>query len=236
MAGLKYSGLLAVIVGSIILSIFVYFNPPTENIISAWLIWDVLSISQILPLVGLGIALSILSRPFIIISIVVFIVAYFLALENYSRLWIYFANPSDVSQHLYLTLPIASFFSGLLLVSPSFLRKYLVFIVSFIIAAMVAITVKLTDPTLHDPIIPKLGLSVSIWIIISIMMCAKYFYKAWFPIAIRILGSWLLASSLLFGGTALAVKYGKMKPQESSTNAVKKELPQDEELFIPDFN
>lgn len=236
MVSLKYSGPVSIVIGITIVAVFTFFNPPANNIISAWLVWDALTVSQVLPFVGLGIALSLISRPLFIISIIFFLLAYIFALINYNKIWIYFANPADISQHLYLTLPIASFCSGLLLVSPDFLRKYLVLPVCLITGAMLAITVKLTDPTLHDPIIPQLGFIIALWIIISIMMSVKAYYKTWFSIAIRILGSWLLASSLLYGGTALAIKYGLIAPKDNPSKNIKKESVKDEELFIPDFN
>lgn len=235
MTNLKYSGLAAIVVGIIIVTLFVLFNPPSNNVISSWLIWNILTVSQILPFVALGIVLALLSRKIVTVAFIAFLLGYIIALINYSKVWIYFANQADISQHLYLSLPFASLCSGLLLLLPNSFRKYIVVFVSFIIAAMLAISVKLTDPTLHDPIIPTLGLVIALWIILSFMICVKFFYKSWFPIAIRIVGSWLLASGLLYGGTAFAIKYGVIKPKIEPSKTLEKEPVVDDELLVPDF-
>ena len=236
MLSLKYSGPVSIVVGIIIVTVFIFFNPTSSNVVSTWIVFDALTVSQVLPFLGLGIGLSLVNRIMLIFSISFFIIGYILALVNYSMIWIYFANSADVSQHLYLTLPIASFCSGILLVSPNFLRKYLVLVVCIVVGAMLAITVKLTDPTLHDPIIPQLGFIIALWIILSTMLTVKSFHRAWFSVAIRILGSWLLASSLLYGGTALAVKYGIIESKDKPSKNIEKESVKDENLFIPDFD
>jgi len=233
---LKYSGVILLILGIFVIAISTIIYPPKTHIITLWTVSSALSFSHILPLIGLAIALSLVSFTFIIIATIFFIVGYIFAITNYDSFWIYFTILSNSSQHLYLTLPISSFFSGILLISPNNFRKYIILPITFIIGAMLAITTKLTDPTLHDPIIVQIGFIIAIWIILVFILTIHFFYKSWFNIPIRIFASWLLASSLLYGGTAIAVKYGKTIEKEEPTKPLKLDSTPTDKLIIPDFS
>lgn len=227
---LKLSGPIVTICGIAFITLFVTLYPPTNNLTSAWLVWSLLTFSQVLPLVGLGIGYSLVSLPLILFSFAVFVGGFFMGFINYKSVWIYFVNRADTSDHLYLTLPISSLFVGILLLVSQRVRQWLVLPISAVIGTMFAVSIRLTDPTLHDGIIPKLGLMVSVWIILSSTLNIRFFYKKWFIIPIRILGSWLMASAILYGGVALGVKYGYIVPKST----IKKEQIPDVDL-VPDF-
>lgn len=235
MANWKWSGPVTAAAGAAAITLFLMGHPPSDDPVSAWLVWSALTVSWVLPLAGLGMGLSLVSLPLVLIGCLIFLSGFFAGLMNYNSVWIWFAAVPDSSGHLYLTLPVSSFFSGLLLISPDAGRRWLVLPAAAVVGAMLAITVKLTDPTLHDPIIPKLGLFVGIWVILSVMLSVRFFYRPWFPVPIRIFGSWLLAASLLYGGTALSVKYGAVTPKTIPKEAPNTNSAPDEELLIPDF-
>jgi len=232
---LKYSGPTIALAGIITIAIFTLKYPPTNYIISAWLIWSALSVSQVLPLAGLGIALSLVSLRLVFISVTIFIASFLSTLSIYGKIWFWFSNSPDASQHFYLTIPILSLCSGLLLVVPKILCKYMVVPASLTSGSMLAITIKLTDPTLHNPLIIKLGLFIGIWIILSFMLIMRSFYQSWFLIPIRILGSWLLASGLLYAGATLMAKYGIITSKKPNTKTLKIEPSSNDDILIPNF-
>jgi len=231
----KYLGLILAIIGIVSIVLFTLVYPPSENLVSAWLIWSALSVSLVLPLAGLGIALSLVSIRLVFASGVFFLVGFYLGLINYSKVWMFFTDSLSSSEHLYLTLPLSSFFVALLLLSSNLIRKWLIIPIAGIIASMLAISIKLTDPTLHDPLIPKLGLLVAIWIILSFMLNVRSFYRPWFSIAIKIFASWLLAGSILYGGSILAIKYGFIPSKSSPSKLKEDEVIPTEDILIPDF-
>lgn len=191
-----------------------------------WFIYTLLSASLLLPLLGFAFGFS--SIKFAYIGILLYIFGFLGGLIYYKYIWLYFVV--DSQKHLYLSMPIASLCVGLLLILPENLRKWLILFVGFILGMMVAVTINLTDPTIHDAIIPKIALSVSVWIIFLAMFGVRIFYRNWFNIPIRIFASWLIASGLLYGGVALATKNGTIK----TSPTIKKEQNLDTNL-VPDF-
>lgn len=226
-------GLISLILGILLICMYVF---STQNsTISNWLIWSFLSVSNILPLLSLGIGLSLLDIRLAFASLAIFIGGFFIGIVFYSDIWLYFLV--NATQHLYLTLPISSLFVGILLILPNNVQKYIILIISFIVSMMLGITIKLTDPTFHDPFILKLGLIIGFWLVISVMFIMRKYYRKWFIIPIRILASWLIASGILYGGTSLGVKYGIITStkKEIKKEEIKKEQVPDIDI-VPDFN
>lgn len=232
---LKYSGPLLALFAVLVLLLFSKVYQTSDNLVFAWVLWSALSVSVVLPLLGLGVGFALVPLRFVFISSIAFFMGFFMALANYDKVWFLFTNSPNAEQHLYLTLPIMNLFSGILLLLLKKIIKYLVIPFSFVIAFMLAITTKLTDPTLHDPIITLLALLIAIWIILVAMLSVRSFYRQWFIIAIRIFASWLLASSLLYGGTLLAVKYGYFTPKSNSFESSSKIESSFDDVIIPDF-
>jgi len=234
---LKYSGVLLALFGAIIIMIFSEVYPPADNLVSAWVLWSALSVSLVLPLFALGVGFAFVSIHLAFISSVAFLLGFYIALINYNEVWFLFSNAPNAEQHFYLTLPIAGFCSGILLLVSKTIRSYLLIPFSFIIGIMVSITTKLTDPTFHDPIIIKLAVVIAFWIILSSMLSIRFLYREWFMIVIRIFASWLLAASLLYGGMIAAVKYGYFTPISKSIVNPNFEVESSfDDMLIPDFN
>lgn len=221
------SGFISLFVGGAMILSYVLFTQ--NSAISDWLIWSFLSLSSLFPLVGLGVGFSLVDVRLAIVGLAVFVGSFFISLYLYGDIWFYFL--ANESQHLYLTLPLSSLFVGILLILPNSMRKWLILLTSAVVGAMMGIGIKLTDPTLHDPIILKIGLLVGFWVVVTSMLIVKRVYKKWFYIPIRIFGSWLLASGLLYGGTSLGVKYGKITP--TKTKQIKEQIPDVD--IVPDF-
>jgi hypothetical protein len=116
------------------------------------------------------------------------------------------ANVPGAVNHLFFTGPLSSIAAGLVLVSPAGVRPWLLPLSAAAIGVMLALAIKLTDPTLHDPMIRGAGALVGLWIVASVLLTGRAFRQKWFDIAGRILGSWLIAIGLLYGSASFIPK------------------------------
>lgn len=185
-----------------VICLYLFFYPANHNKISAWLLYSLLSLPQLLTLIGFGFAISLASKKVASIAIATFLVGFFIGVMNYANIWFYFAI--DSSRDLYLSTPLLSLIVGILLILPHF--KWLLPVVSSVVGVIFSVHVKLTDITFHNPLILQIALLVSLWVFISVFLHTKCFYRPWFRIPMRIFGSWLIASGLLYGSTAFMAK------------------------------
>ncbi len=105
--------------------------------------------------------------------------------------------------HLFLTGPISCLVIGLALVPRARLLAWLLPGAAIVQGAMLALAVFLTDPSLHDPLFVWTPLLAAFWIAGAVALTLQAFRRRWFAIFGRILGSWLVAVGLLYGGAAL---------------------------------
>jgi hypothetical protein len=81
-----------------------------------------------------------------------------------------------------------------------------------IFGAMLGLTIKLNDPSLHEPAFTWTQVLIAFWIVAAVSLPLRTFWRGWFPIFGRVLGSWLIAIGCLYGGTLLMPKH-KPLPQ-----------------------
>ena len=105
--------------------------------------------------------------------------------------------------HLFMTGPISYLAVGAALVIGTKLRPWLTPIAAAIFGAMLGLVIKLTDPSLHDPVYTWTPVLIACWIVAAMSLTLRAFRRSWFPIFARILGSWLLAIGLLYGAASL---------------------------------
>ena len=112
-------------------------------------------------------------------------------------------NVPKVPKHLFLTGPISYLVIGLALapgarlcLAPAGGRD--------LAGAMLSLAIMLTDPSLHDPFYTWTPVLAAFWIVAAVALTLHAFRRRWFPIFGRILGSWLIAIGLLYGGASLA--------------------------------
>jgi hypothetical protein len=131
----------------------------------------------------------------------------------------------NASTHAFLTGPLAGLCVGLALFAQGTrLAAPLLALAALATGAMGAIAVRLLDPSFHDPLVPVLaGLAL-----LALGCAACALARALPPgarrLAARILGAWVLAVALLYGGATLAFRgravlpsaAGRMGPVEST--------------------
>lgn len=222
--------------GAGFLAIALLRHPPSANAVSAWVLASVLTVPVVLPLVGLGSVLALLPSVFMLCGAGAFLVGLVAGEFLSGDLVPWFATASGVSRHLYMTVPFSSVAVGLLLISPGVIRKALVVPGALTAGIMLTVTAKLTDPTLHDRVVPRLAALIGIWIVVSALLTLRSVRRNWFHIPVRILGSWLLASGLLFGGAALVATSPEEAPAAVRAQVPVQMPPSDLEDLFPRFD
>ncbi len=175
----------------------------SRDLASWWILERAISIEKALPLIGFGAALSVLNRRLVFASVVVFLGGSVLGFEIQNRFIALMAFAPNAADHLFMSGPISLIAAGLLLIAPTRAKAWVAAPAALLIGVMLAITIALTDPTLHSWTVSIVGVGLGLWVVVVTTLSARAFYKSWFPIALRILGSWLLAIGLLYGGASL---------------------------------
>ena len=172
-----------------------------------WILSSALAPEQVLPLVGLGVALALVGRRCSLGALALF--GGGVAVGFFSKDWLLTALEAipRATSHHFLTGPISSVAVGVALVLPAArLRSWFLLVAAAVAGAMLAIAIEVTDPSLDDIAIPLAGVVVGIWIVAAVCLTVTAFRRTWFPIPARILGSWLVAIGLLYGGASLIPK------------------------------
>jgi hypothetical protein len=208
----RWSGPLLALLGLVVIAVIAGQAPGARSTTAWWILTSALTVERVVPLLGLGAAVALLSRGRSFFALALFVLGTVIGFKV--RLWFLSAMapvPGAVN-HLYLTGPLSSIAAGLLLIVPAWARSLLFAPVALLVGAMLAVAIELTDPTLDDLLIPCTGVAVGLWIVSAITLTARAFYRDWFPIAAKILGSWLLAAGLLYGSASLIPRPALLPP------------------------
>ncbi len=175
----------------------------SRSLVTWWVLERAISIDKALPLIGFGAALSVLSPRLSIVSIGAFLAGAAAGFETRNQFIAFMDFAPDAADHLFLTAPISMIAAGSVLIAPARAKPWLVLPAALLVGAMLAIVITLTDPTMHSRTVSVVGVALGLWAVAVTALSARAFYRSWFPIALRILGSWCLAIGLLYGGASL---------------------------------
>jgi hypothetical protein len=163
----------------------------------------ILSYERALPLLGLGCALT-LMRPWqAALGAVLAVLGLWLGFAARDWLIPVIVSGPPTAGRLGLPGPISCLAAGLILAVPERHRPWLLPPVAIIIGAMLAIGIKLVDPSLHDPNFLRGAIAASVWLVVVLGSTGQLVNRPWFRIALRILGSWLIAIGLMLGAVIL---------------------------------
>lgn len=164
---------------------------------------EILAPSRILPLIGLGVAFALVRARIFATALVLFCAGIGIGLAaEYWLLWALDWGPNP-AMHLFRAGPIMDLAAGASLIAGTRWRAYAAPPAALICGAMLALTIRLTDPSLHELSFTVLPVLAALWIILAVTLTLRAFYRGWFAIVARILGSWLIAIGLLYGGASL---------------------------------
>jgi hypothetical protein len=186
----------------------------TANVspLAGWTLNETLAPVRVLPLVALGAAFALL-RPRALLAALALLaigIAGGLFVED-RLLWLLDTVPRAAT-HMFLTGPISYLAVGLALVVGASWRNWLAPPAAAIVGAMIGLTIRLTDPSLHQPVFTWTPVLIAVWTVLAVTLCLRGFWRDWFPIFGRILGSWMLAIGFLYGGVSVAPKTARLPP------------------------
>lgn len=177
-----------------------------ESPLARWILTSTLAFERVLPMIGLGALFGLVGPRVLAAALLLFALGIIAGLmgEDWLLRWLD-AVPQAVS-HEFLAGPISYFAVGAALASGTHWRPVWTPLSGFLCGAMLGLVVRLTDPTLHEPAYTWTPVLIAFWIILAISSTVRAFEQAWFPVFGRILGSWLLAIGLLYGGAVFVPK------------------------------
>jgi hypothetical protein len=178
----------------------------SRDLVSWWILQRALSVENAIPLIGLGAAMALVGPFRAVLAAAMFVIGTVVGFRFHHSFIAFMAFAPNAADHLFLTVPVSLLFAGLPLIAPRVLKGWLVFPAAFAIGAMLAIIIGLTDPTLNGWKVSVVGVGLALWLVTTVALTIGAFYQTWFPIGFRIVGSWLLAIGLLYGGTSLVVR------------------------------
>ena len=150
-----------------------------------------------LPLLGLGCAMGLARRWEAAVAVGLAIVGLWLGFEYRDLLINAVISGAATRVRLGLPGPVSCFAVGVVLAAPPGLRSWLLPPAAVVVGAMLAVDVKLVDPSFHDPDFLRGALGASGWFVGAVGFTVHLVRARWLGIAVRILGSWLIAIGLM---------------------------------------
>jgi hypothetical protein len=181
-----------------------WLEPPDQrSLFGWWMLTNAGAYERLLPLVGLGILLGLISLRVCIAAFLAFALGVALG-YTYAEAFLEIAGMlPGAARHHFLTGPILSVAVGLPLAAPSRARIVILPFAVAIAGIPLAAAIWATNPRFHDPLTASAGIAFAFWIVAAICLTVRAFRQTWFDIAGRIFGSWLIAIGLLYGGASL---------------------------------
>ena len=171
--------------------------------LARWTLTETLAPARVLPLVGLGVAFGLVGLRSLSAALALLGLGIVAGIVGQDRLLAVLDLLPRAATHLFFTGPISYLAAGAALVAGARWREGLAPAAALIVGAMLALTIKLTDPSLHEPAYTWTPVLIAFWIVAAVTLTLRAFRRGWFAIFGRILGSWLLAIGLLYGGASL---------------------------------
>jgi hypothetical protein len=202
----RWGGPVLALIGAAIIAAIVLQPAASESPLSWWILNSALTPERLLPLIGFGVALGFVSRQVFFGGFLLFGGGVAAGFILHDQLLAPFWTIPNMAPHNFVTGPIASTVVGIALVAGNNLRRWLLPPAALVAGVMQALAIVVTDPSLHDPTNRISGVLIAIWIVSAISLSLRTVRRAWFEVASRIFGSWLIAIGLLYGGAALLPK------------------------------
>lgn len=177
--------------------------PDERSAYGWWVLTNAGAFQRVLPLIGLGILMALIDLRASIAGFALFAVGIILGFAFAEMIVAAMTQlPTSPERHHFLTAPALSIAVGLALVAPSRMRIVVLPVVAFAGVAL-AVAIWTTSPLGHDLIMGAIGIGIAIWIVGAAFLTVRAFRQSWFNIGGRILGSWLIAIGVLYGGACV---------------------------------
>ena len=181
----------------------IYLHPIAErSLLEQGSIAVVVSYQRALPPLGLGCMLVLTRFRAAALGALAAVLGIWLGLA--AREWLVatiLSGPGTASR-LALPGPVSCLATGLMLAAPERLRAWLLPPAALVIGATLAAGVAIVDPSFHEESFLRGALAAGAWLA-AVGFSVGLVDRPWFRIAIRILGSWLIAIGLMLAAAAL---------------------------------
>lgn len=178
---------------------------PSDGDLSTWLRASAQAFDMTMPVLCFGVGTALVSRSRAILAVLFYLVGLWLGLAFTARIFAAIAVVPKAAAHQFLIGPLSLGIAGVTLILPDRVRSAAIPASGLLLGTAVALSIRLTDPSLHDPMIVSTGGVAAMWLVLSVGLTVRSFRREWFAIAGRILGSWMLTAGLLYGGVSLAL-------------------------------
>ena len=154
---------------------------------------------QALPLVGLGLVMAQVRLRLALLCGALFAAALVLGGALESAVAAATAAHGDLFRYIPLLAPACCVIIGLTLVSPRVARAWLLPLVSLLVGVVLGLEINLNDPSFGGWWFAGGAVLSGAWFIATPLLLWHAFSQGWFPIAGRILGSWMIAIGVMLG-------------------------------------
>lgn len=158
---------------------------------------------QALPLFGLGCALALVRGWQTALAAALAVLGLWLGFEYRDLLINAVLSGAATRVRLGLPGPVSCLAVGVVLAVPPGLRSWLLPPAAVVTGAMLAVGIKLVDPSFHDPDFLRGALAASLWLVAAVGLTVHLISGRWLGIAVRIFGSWLVAIGLMLAASML---------------------------------
>jgi len=168
--------------------------------------YAIVTYDLVLPLVGLGVALTPMTRWQTILVAVIFTVGIPLGILSEHRLLSATGLPPSAARYFIYLGPLCCVIAGLTLAAAGSLRAWIMPAATLVTGAALGFLVALHDPTVGNPRFACGAAAVGLWLIAAAPALLPRSGGSWLKIGSRILASWLVAIGLLLGGSKFVVQ------------------------------
>lgn len=199
----------------------VLLRPAGERgLIESGVVYTIITYDLVLPLVGLGVALTSLTRRQTIACAIVLMYGVFIGVVGEHRLLATAALPPELARPFTYLGPLCCLAAGLALAPAGRLRRWLAPAATGLSGAALGFLAALHDPTVGDPRFAGGAAATGLWLVATPPAVLRWFDGPWLTIGGRILASWLVAIGLLLGASKLVLQRRADQAQAASQLSV----------------
>ncbi len=190
------------LIGIVVLAAILVRSPPDRGAFALGLVFPVQRYDQFPALIGLGLALAQAPRRWLVFSSVVFAAAIPFGGVVASRIAMALAGGLNIIPYVLLIAPAGCVSAGLALALPGALRIRVLPLAALISGVVLGMLVNLDDPMPAEWMFAGGAILCGVWLVAVALLLWWRFEQAWFPIAGRILGGWLIAIGAMLAALA----------------------------------
>jgi hypothetical protein len=182
-------------------------QPAAERgLIETGVAYTMVTYDQVLPLLGLGIALALVTRWHKLIATLLFVGGVLAGILGESRLVAPMTAAPGLHNLFVYIGPLCCVTAGMALASPAGLRAWTVSAAAAWSGAALGILIALHNPSTGDLRFSSGAAAVGLWLIAAPPVLLRHVDGSWLTIGGRVFASWLMAIGLMLGGSSYVVK------------------------------